>query len=212
MTRIYLIRHGETEWNREEIFRGRADIPLNRTGRRGARAAARALRNYRIAEIFSSPLSRAWETARPLAADRNLKIIPAPALIDIDFGKWQGIPKEKIRENQARLYRIWEKHPEKMQFPGGESLARVRSRAVKFLRRFSRAAPEQEIALVSHRVVLKLLALSLLGLNNSHFWEVQLDPASVSTFEIPLSGRPRVLCLNDTCHLQDLRSRATGDF
>ena len=210
---LYLIRHGETAWNREEIFRGRADVPLTSKGEREARAVAGALRARPISEIFSSPLSRAMETARPLASALGIPIRPEPALIDVDFGRWQGVAKEEVRNKQVRLYRLWEHHPEKVHFPGGESLSRVRSRAVRFVRGVIRSRPDRDIALVSHRVVLKVTILSLLNLPNSRFWEVLLDPASISAFEISPPGRPKVKQLNDVCHLAAVAgSRAVRDF
>ncbi len=96
MTRIFLVRHGTTEWNREEVFRGRADCGLNDTGRAEAQAVAVYLQGVEIEKIYSSPLSRAAETAMAIAAERGLRVIPDPAFIDLDFGDWQGSPLKEV--------------------------------------------------------------------------------------------------------------------
>ena len=210
---LYLIRHGETTWNRREIFRGRADVPLTRKGHSEAEATARALRKRPISAIYSSPLSRAMDTARPLARARGLEVQPRPGIIDVDFGRWQGIAKKKVAGSHPRLYQRWLTRPEGITFPGGESLARVRTRSVRCLRGVTRSHPDGEIALVSHRVVLKVLMLSLMGLPNSRFWDILLDPASISAFVFRPGEKPKLKLLNDVCHLKRLPGyREVRDF
>ena len=86
MVKVILIRHGETDWNTQQIFRGRIDIPLNESGLAQARAVRESLKDTKIDRIYSSPLSRAFETARILGENRNLKIETEEAFVDIDFG------------------------------------------------------------------------------------------------------------------------------
>ena len=96
MTRIYLVRHGTTEWNKEEIFRGRIDCKLNDTGLAEARALEGYFRGVVIDSIYSSPLSRAAETAQAVAVPKGLTVIPDPAFIDLDYGEWQGLPLKEV--------------------------------------------------------------------------------------------------------------------
>ena len=91
MTEIILARHGETEWNLEEIFRGRIDIGLNETGIKQANLLAEYLNQIEIDAIYSSSLKRALKTAQTIAGYRNLEVDIAPGLIDFDYGRWQAL-------------------------------------------------------------------------------------------------------------------------
>jgi len=99
MTRIILVRHGQTEWNRIERFRGRADVPLNGTGIAQAEATGRRLaRLAKPAAVYSSPLSRAVVTAGKIARPHGLSVQATDGLIDIDYGKWQGLTPRQVEE------------------------------------------------------------------------------------------------------------------
>src|SRR4030043_1211565 len=111
MTRVYLVRHGTTEWNKEEIFRGGVDCQLNETGRAEAKALAEYFRDANLHGVYSSPLSRAEETARAIAAMKSLQVIPESAFIDIDFGEWHGLPLREVKEKYPALYRTWRERP-----------------------------------------------------------------------------------------------------
>jgi len=95
MTRFVLVRHGQTEWNRVERFRGRADIPLNETGLAQAKALARRLASWAIAAVYSSPLQRTRETGKAIARQLGLQVEPLEGLIDIDYGALQGLTPEE---------------------------------------------------------------------------------------------------------------------
>jgi broad specificity phosphatase PhoE len=201
MTRIFLIRHGTTEWNREEIFRGRADCALNDTGRAEARAVAVYLQGVEIEKIYSSPLSRADETAKAIAAKRGLQVIPDPAFIDLDFGEWQGLPLKEVREKYPDLYRAWRERPQDVTFPGGENLAQVRARAWEGLLRVVQENPEKTALIVSHRVITKVLICAALGLDNSRFWQIKQDTTAINCLEYA-RGQFVASLINDTCHLK----------
>lgn len=103
---LYLVRHGETEWNRESVFRGTADVPLNRQGLAQARAVGRRLRAVPVAAIFSSPLTRARATAEAIAHHHRLPVELDPGLGDLCFGEWQGLGQEEVRRRHPDLYRL----------------------------------------------------------------------------------------------------------
>jgi broad specificity phosphatase PhoE len=207
MTRIYLVRHGTTEWNREEIFRGRVDCALNETGRFEAQAVAAYLRGVEIEKIYTSPLSRAAETARAIAADRGSQIIPDPAFIDLDFGEWQGLPLKVVREKFPDLYRTWRERPQDVTFPGGESLVQVRARAWEGLLRVVRDDPEKTVLIVSHRVITKVLICASLSLDDSHFWQIKQDTTAINCLEYA-RGQFVAALINDTCHLKAIHNPA----
>ena len=211
MGQIYLVRHGQTAWNKAKIFRGRRDIPLDEQGRLEAACAARALRDVPFGRIYSSPLSRARETAETIADARGLAVIADEAFTDIDYGEWTEYWDIEARQKFGDQYRLWKESPHLVKFPGGESLDDVRRRAAPRLMELARQNPEGAIALVSHRVVLKLLLCEAKGLDNSHFWEVRLDTGAISVLEYG-DGTLRVAVENDTRHLQGLTEHSSKDF
>ena len=206
MARIYLVRHGTTEWNREEIFRGRVDCPLDETGRAEARALAVYFGELPIERIFTSPLARAAETAAAIAAGRGVDVVSDPAFIDLDFGEWQGHPLQEVREKYPDLYRAWRERPQEVTFPGGESLDRARERAWERLLQIARENPDRTAVIVSHRVITKILICAALGLDHSHFWQIKQDTTAVNCLEFSRRGIVLSL-LNDTCHLKSIHPR-----
>jgi broad specificity phosphatase PhoE len=203
MSRIYLVRHGTTEWNREEIFRGRVDCALNETGRAEARAVAAYFEGVELDGIFTSPLARAAETAAVIAAGRGIEVVSDPAFIDLDFGEWQGHALKEVREKYPELYRAWRKRPQEVTFPGGENLDQVRERAWEGLLKVARENPERSVVIVSHRVITKILICAALGLDNSHFWQIKQDTTAINLLEYSREAFT-VSLLNDTCHLKSL--------
>ena len=203
MPRIYLVRHGTTEWNREEIFRGRVECPLNDTGRAEARAVAAYFQDVRMDGIYSSPLARAAETAAAIAAAQRVEVILDPAFTDLDFGEWQGHPLKEVREKYPDLYRAWRERPQDVTFPEGENLDQVRARAWAGLLRVVQGNPDRTLVIVSHRVITKVLLCAVLGLDNSLFWRIQQDTTAINGLEYS-RGVFTVSLLNDTCHLKSL--------
>ncbi|MFQ5925719.1 MAG: histidine phosphatase family protein, partial [Dehalococcoidia bacterium] len=104
MTRIILIRHGQTEWNRGERFRGRVDIGLDETGMRQAEAAAERIARWGVAAIYSSPLKRATVTAQIIASRLHLPVEPVDGINDMDFGIWQGLSIGEARSRYPELF------------------------------------------------------------------------------------------------------------
>ncbi|MGE5571985.1 MAG: histidine phosphatase family protein [Bacillota bacterium] len=200
--KIILIRHGQTRWNKEEVFRGRADIPLDETGMAQAEAVAAALAQMKISAVYSSPLARAAETARIVARPQGLPVQLVDDLADIDCGGWEGVPVYEARSRYPEMFEAWQEAPHTVTFPGGESLDQVANRAVAAVDRIvaSHAAEGETVAVVSHRVVNKLLLLRILGLGSPAFWRIRQDTCCVNIIEHGPGGYVLHL-LNDRCHL-----------
>jgi len=181
MTEIILARHGETKWNVEEVFRGRTDIELNQTGIKQAELLAGYLSKRKIDAIYSSPLKRAVKTAEIIAGYHGLDIEVAPGLIDFDCGDWHGLLRQEVQDKYKELYDLWVNHPDKVKIPGGESLNDVGERAISVLDDVI-AKHGGTVILVAHRVVNKVLICALLGLDNSHFWNIRQDICGITTF------------------------------
>ncbi|NWF92817.1 MAG: histidine phosphatase family protein [Syntrophaceae bacterium] len=212
MTTIYLVRHGQTAWNKEEVFRGRTDIPLNEIGIREAELAGEYLKGMDIEAIYSSPLSRAKETALRIAHFFSLEVQPLEGITDMSFGKWEGRPLKEVQVDDAELYRQWREEPHLVRLPGGETLDEVRVRAMAALEEVIESHPGRNIVLVSHRVVNKVIICGILGIDNSHFWQIGQDTAAINRIRFE-RGRYVLSLLNETCHLNPLETeRLKRDF
>lgn len=210
MTEIVLVRHGETEWNVEEVFRGRTDVELNETGIKQAKLLAQSLSETRIEAVYASPLKRARKTAEIISGHHHLDVKIAPELIDMDFGPWQGLSRHEVSQKYPALYTEWANHPDKVKLPSGETLDDVRERAIRLVTEVI-AKHRGAVVLVSHRVVNKALICALLGLDNSHFWNIRQDTCGVTAFSYE-NERFVLTRHNDTSFLRPLHKTLLPDF
>lgn len=210
MTTIILARHGETDWNAEEIFRGRIDVELNEAGIREAELLAEYLNDLAITAIYSSPLKRALRTAEIIASRHDIKIDIAHQLIDLNYGEWQGLSHNEVKDRYGQLYAEWANNPQLVKMPAGESLADVRKRAASLVENII-AENEGTVVLVSHRVVHKVLICALLALDNSYFWNIRMDTAGITIFACE-DGRFVLIRHNDTSFLKPVQKTLISDF
>ena len=208
--KIYVVRHGETTWNKEEVFRGRKDIPLNDTGLWQAERTGTFFADKGVSAIYSSPLARARQTASKISEASRVPVKVDDAFIDMDFGPWEGLSLAAVQRRFPQQLDTWRKYPHRFRIQGAESLAQVRKRVRKGLQEATADGPV--VVIVTHRVICKLLALHFLGVSNRFFWKVKCDPASITLAE--QTGDEIVLSMvNQTLHLQDSTGyREYSDF
>ena len=211
MTEIVLIRHGETDWNREEIFRGHADIPLNKTGLRQAGLLSQHLSGKKLEAVVSSPLKRALVTTEIIARPHGIAPEVADGLIDFDYGRWQGLSHADVKEKYSAQYSRWLTSPHLVRIPDGERLNDVRKRALPVIANIVERFPNGIVAIVSHRVVLKVLICALLGIGDKNFWNIQIDNCGVTTF-VHDGGRFILTSHNDMSFLKTLEKTSSRDF
>ncbi len=211
MAEILLIRHGETEWNLREVFRGRADVPLSARGREQARLLGEALRGSGVQAVYTSPLSRARQTADPLADALGIEVRTDERLLDMSFGRWESRPRAEVEKEDPALYRAWLTEPQEFRAPDGESLADVIARAWPAMGEIGARHKGGRAAIVTHRVVCKVLLCSALGAGEAAFWRLRLDTASISTLDAS-DDLWVVTRLNDTHHLQAIGEGDRSDF
>lgn len=203
MTKVYLVRHGQTEWNKKLTFRGRVDIPLNEAGHMEAQALSHALKDKNIEAIYTSPLKRSIETAQPVAKFFHLEIVPVQGLIDINYGDWEGLSFHEVKKRYGDQYKGWEKSPDLIRFPNGETLDEAKERSFRAFKNIAKENPEKSILIIPHRVINKILLCALLNLGSSHFWEIKQDTGCINLIEY--AEDRFVLCtINDTCHLKGI--------
>lgn len=204
--RILLVRHGQTQWNTgEERFRGRSEVDLDELGARQAEAVARRIAQWQVGAVYSSPQKRALRTAESIARRLELVVQPLEGLADMDFGEWEGLSLSEARSRDSKLFQLWVESPHRVTFPRGENLEQVRGRLTSTLEVLLTRHPEETIVLVSHRVICKALLLISLGMDSSCFWKVGQDTCALNIIEMRDTANPRVIVLNDICHLQDLK-------
>jgi len=185
MTDIWLVRHGQTDWNRLGIFQGQTDIPLNETGLKQARELAGKLAGESFAAIYSSDLSRAYQTAEAIAAAVHLPVQRDSRLREICQGAWEGLDLQQVIEKFNVDIRDANRDPETSRAPGGESVAEVANRMLEFSREVSQRYPGTKILLVTHGMSCATLYCAV---NNIPLKEVH--------HYIPENATPLVLSLN----------------
>lgn len=199
--RLILVRHGETDWNRERRIIGRTDLPLTPRGQEQAQALGRALASVRIDAIYASSLRRARDTALAIAQPHSLTVIPLDGLLELDAGELDGLTPAEARIGHRPFLEQWSQGDPDLAAPGGESLGQVQRRAWSVLESLQERHREGTIVLVSHYFVLLVLMCRALGLPLSRFRRLRQSVAAISILDF--SGTEASLALlNDTCHLQ----------
>jgi broad specificity phosphatase PhoE len=130
----------------------------------------------------------------------------------MSFGGWEGKSLKEVQETDKERYRLWIEKPHQVKFPGGESLEEVRNRSMAALEEVIQKHPGKTLALVSHRVINKVLICGILGIDNSHFWQIGQDTTAINLIQ-SRKGRYILSLLNETCHLKPLEeTRTKADF
>jgi broad specificity phosphatase PhoE len=181
--RMLLLRHAETEWNRDRRFQGWRDSALTHTGREQAQSAARLLAATPVAAVWSSPLGRARETAAAIAGPHALPVREAEAFKEMGLGAWEGLTRDEVEARFPVELRAWAETPHLAAWPGVEPLAAVRARALAGLAAVREAHAGQTVCLVSHGVTCRVLILEALGLGLDRLWSIQLSSTGISELE-----------------------------
>ena len=168
------------------------------------------MRYLEVKDIYSSPLKRALDTARSVAKHHGLDVNVTPGLIDFNYGLWEGLTHQDERSEYRGFYERWLKQPHLVKIPEGESLGEVRERARSVVDRIA-SKHSGTVVLVSHRVVNKVLICSMLGLDDSHFWDIKQDLGGITVFEYE-GGRFKLIKHNDTSYLGQIQQPTLNDF
>ncbi|MGI9860303.1 alpha-ribazole phosphatase [Moorella naiadis] len=202
--RVYLVRHGETEWNHTMRYQGHSDIALSANGRRQAELLRERFRGIKLDAVYSSDLYRAKETAMAIAAPHGLLVQEVPALREINFGAWEGLTYQEIITSYPQEWETWRRNPGTTIVPEGESFQQVKERALAAFEKI--VAGEEKgrtLLFVAHGGSLRSLICALLGLDLTAVWRFRLDNTGVSVVDCYDENRILVL-LNDTHHLETL--------
>jgi broad specificity phosphatase PhoE len=196
-TRLLLVRHGETAWNREGRYQGSTDVPLNANGRRQATALAAQLRAEPLAAVYSSTLRRASATARVIAAPHRLRVVRDPRLNEINQGQWEGLRPADIVRRWAELHERWEREPLAVRLPDGETLDEVQARVLAALGDIALSWAGRTVCIVAHKVPLVTIKAHALGLSLADALRAMPPNASVEAVELHTPPRARAVLLGD---------------
>lgn len=190
-TKLLVVRHGITEWNRGGFAQGMADIDLDEEGRRQAEAVAASLSSFDIDAVVSSDLSRAVHTAEPIAQRHELEVVQDPSFREVDQGEWTGLTTDEIRRRWPDL---WGPARHYSARPGGESPGQVRRRMLQGVARVIRTHPGQTVVIVSHGAAIRWLSAEALGYDDRSAARIRgLSNAGVVTMDARLEDGRVVL-------------------
>ena len=214
MGRFYLVRHGETEWNAKHRLCGRSDVPLSEAGCDQAQRLASRLKSIAFEALYSSPLRRALQTARPIAGVVGLAPIIDERLLELDYGAWEGVTLGEIPKIDPETFRAWELDPGQMAPPAGESGLEAQQRVVSFLDFLAAKHPTGHVVVVFHKTVCRLAICHVLGIPAAEYRRrLVMGNAALNIIQHQEGGW-QLVTYNDTSHLApdyaDLASMAAG--
>ncbi|TDO92184.1 alpha-ribazole phosphatase/probable phosphoglycerate mutase [Halanaerobium saccharolyticum] len=180
LTRLYLLRHGETDWNQKSIFQGQTDVDLNKKGRDQARKTAELFQEIEIDQIYSSDLKRAKNTARLIVHDKNLEIRENKQLREVSFGDWEGLSFAEIKKQYPDQVVSWQQDPIHNSPPAGEKLLNFKLRIEDFFKKIISRHQGDKILVVTHGGVIKVYLTAILSIKPKNFWQFQIDNCSLT--------------------------------
>lgn len=196
-TKLILIRHGETDFNRKKRYSGFRDIPLNPKGRRQIGKLHKRLKDESVHKIYSSDRSRAIESAGIIFKGRRVESLPG--LREIHFGIFEGLTYKEIMKKYPVIYKKWLKDPFSVNIPQGESLVSFRKRVVKELKKIIARNKGKTVAVVCHGGPISIFVNHIL--KSKDFWKYIPKSASLSIIEHK-NGKSKIRSLNDILHLE----------
>jgi broad specificity phosphatase PhoE len=203
---IFLIRHGNTEFNEKNTFRGHFDISLDSTGMKQAEKTGKFLKDINFGVIYSSPLSRAYKTAEMIKKYQksDTPIIKEDGFKDLNFGKWQGMGYNEAGKQYPEIFNHWVREPFKAVIPGGEMLGDAQKRSWETLKEIISKSNASIIAIVTHRVINLLLITKILNTGESNIWQINQDPCCINVFEYKYENL-FISKLNYNSHITDFK-------
>ncbi len=200
---IYLVRHGQTDYNKNGKFQGTTDVDLNALGLKQAGQIGMRLQAKRIDIIYASPLKRVAQTASVISKYTNSNIITREELREINMGEWEFLNVEQVRAKHAGYYEEWSKHTADLPYPGGECGADVEKRAMRVVEEIINQGYEESVIVTSGGTIRVLLS-SFMGLKLENRFLLDTDNCGLSVVRYEMQGKKyHIKCINDTSHLEE---------
>lgn len=188
MTRLLLVRHGETEWNQSRRYQGQRDIELNAVGLEQAEALERRLSTEHIVAAYASDLQRAMVTAQEIVAKQGLEVVPCRDLRELDFGAFEGLTFDEIEKRYPAELEVWQVRCIDVAPPNGETLHQLAVRVKTCIDYVIAKNPDGSVLVVSHSGPLRALLCSLMGFELDLWWRFRLGTGSLSIVETYPTG------------------------
>jgi probable phosphomutase (TIGR03848 family) len=208
VTTLLLIRHAVTDMTGKRLYGRSEGVSISELGTEQAASLAERMAEVRVDALYSSPLDRCLETARPIQEACGVKVRELPGVIEIDYGTWTGRAFTSLR----RL-KLWQEFhggtPSVPRFPGGETLAEAQRRAVAAVEEVLERHPKETVAVVTHGDIVALVLAHYAGIHIDLFQRLEVAPASVTAI-VAGDGPPKIRRVNDTGTLRDLAPRPMG--
>ena len=198
--RLFVLRHGETEWSRTRRFTGARDIELTVRGQQQAEAASAALASLTIHAVYASPLERARTSAEVVAKPHRRTVQPDARFAEMRFGDWEGLTRDEAAAATPGLYDDWRRAPGTVMPPGGEPLSAVVTRVAEGIADLRARHSDETVVLVTHAIVVRLIVLAALGLPVDRLWSIDASPGGLTEIEYR-QGWVTVHRMNTLSHL-----------
>lgn len=199
MRQLFLVRHGETQWNVEEKTQGRQDSPLTAEGIQQGKMLANYLKKFNIDSIYCSPLKRAVDTGNLIREALGVPIQYKEDLMELNFGIWEGLTAKEIEASYPTELEIWHQHPQQWEIQKGESLTIGLQRVTRCIEEILAQDPAERILIISHGTIIKLYLMSLLGMELTHFYRLKQDNCALNQVVFKSRG-PQLVRYNDTTY------------
>jgi alpha-ribazole phosphatase len=208
LSKIILVRHGQTAWHAQGRYAGTTDVPLDELGVQQAQRVADHLQDMEIGVVFSSPLSRCLKLAQMVAETHGMEVVVDDRLRELDLGRWDGEMLDDIVKKDAEILKQWTRDPTSVTIPGGESLAAVQERSMDWLRDASAGYGDGQLLACSHGGPIRAILAAVIGLPLSNLFRMTVDLASISV--INYKGKfSNLETLNERSHLEGLEAGST---
>jgi|BioPla2DNA2_1021312.scaffolds.fasta_scaffold71618_1 alpha-ribazole phosphatase len=184
MFRLFLVRHGETDWNVAKRYLGQTDLSLNFTGRKQVEHLAQKLREVNFLRCYTSDLIRARQTASTILQEHSTDLIIEPALREASFGNWEGLTYAEVCNKYPLEVTSWVDSEGLIAPGGGESLEDLKERLAIWLEDLYAEDPEGNILVVTHGGPLRVLLCLLMGFPITKYWKFCVEPSSMAILEV----------------------------
>jgi len=184
--KLFLVRHGETDWNLARRYQSYSNVPLNQNGIQQAQSLARRLANEKITALCSSDLSRVTETAKWIADEYEpaLAVQCDPRWRELSFGKWEGLNHTEIQAQWQTEVSTWFADPVNISPPDGETMLQMSKRVQSALNELKNNYKDETVLIVSHGGTIQILLCMLLGVELKRYWQFHVKQASLSILNL----------------------------
>jgi broad specificity phosphatase PhoE len=209
-TRLFLLRHGETQANISMIYQGQGDSPLSELGLEESKQLSQALKGEKFAAVYSSNLNRSYETARIIAENHKLEVVKIPELAERYYGVFEGLTFSAIKQKYPELYSTWLMHPDKARIEKAETIEELQERGVSAIQKLIAKHLGQTICVVGHGGINRCILFHYMNLGLDNFWRIRQDNCCINIIEF--DRHPMVALLNSTWFLGEKRISKVGVY